>query len=113
MSDERRTHLAVRREKLADLESGDITKATRALLYLTYEDPDRKWLEELLLNYSGEGNDLQLRSLAVTCMGHVGRIRGVVGSRVASALEDLLLDEQLGGVAEDALGDIRHFSQVE
>lgn len=104
---------ATRREKLADLASGDMVRATRALLYLTYEDPDRPWLEHLLLAQLREDNDPQLRSLAVTCMGHVGRMRGAVSRRTVDRLEGLLSDPELGGIAEDALGDIRFFATVE
>lgn len=103
----------VRIEKLADLASGDLSRATRALLYLTYEDPDRHWLEGLLLDQLRQDNDPQLRSLAVTCMGHLGRMRGIVGNRIIACLESLLGDPALGGTAEDALGDIRHFAHVE
>ena len=102
-----------RNEKLTDLASGDMGRATRALLYLTYEEPDRKWLEDLLISQLRKDNDPQLRSLAVTCMGHVGRIHGIIGSRIIDCLEILLGDPVLGGIAEDALGDIRAFAVVE
>ncbi|GAQ51529.1 hypothetical protein [Streptomyces acidiscabies] len=100
----------MRVEKLGDLASGDPGRATRALLHLTYEDPDRCWLEGLLLEQVREGSDPQLRALAVTCMGHVGRIRGVVSGEVRACLEGLLGDPVLGGIAEDALGDIEFFA---
>ncbi|WP_075733185.1 hypothetical protein [Streptomyces acidiscabies] len=93
----------MRTGKLADLASGDTVRATRALLYLTYEDPDRRWLE---------GNEPQLRALAVTCMGHLGRMRGAVGAEVVACLERLLGEPELGGVAEDALGDVGWFAEV-
>ncbi|MEX3103606.1 MULTISPECIES: hypothetical protein [unclassified Streptomyces] len=101
-----------RTEKLADLASGDVSRATRALLYLTYEDPDRGWLEELLLRQVREGTEPQLRALAVTCMGHLGRMRGGVGTEVLACLERLLGDLELGGIAEDALGDVRWFADM-
>ncbi|MFM9447061.1 hypothetical protein [Streptomyces acidiscabies] len=102
----------MRIEKLTDLASDDPARATRALLYLTYEDPDRRWLEGLLLEQV-RGSDAQLRALAVICMGHVGRMRGVVGGGVVDCLEGLLGDPVLGGIAEDALRDIRAFAVVE
>jgi len=105
--------IEARIEKLADLASGDMGRATRALLYLTYEEPDRDWLEGLLLSQWREETDSQLRSLAVTCMGHVGRIRGIIGGRTVDCLEDLLGDPVVGGIAEDALRDIRAFAVVE
>jgi hypothetical protein len=101
-----------RAEMLSALEGGDISQSTRALLSLTYNDPDRTWLEDLLLEQLREGNDPQLRSLAVTCMGHIGRLRGVVSARLVACLESLLDDPILGGTAEDALGDVRYFATV-
>ncbi len=103
----------IRVGELAELASGDPTRATRALLCLTYEDPDRHWLEGLLLDQVREDNDPQLRSLAVTCMGHLGRMRGIVGTRTVACLERLLDDPVVGGIAEDALGDITAFAEVE
>lgn len=104
---------AIRAEKLVDLASEDMTLATRALLYLTYEDPDRQWLEDLLIKQSTEDNYPQLRSLAVTCMGHIGRMRGIVSRKIVSTLEDLLADKSLAGIAEDALDDIEDFAEVD
>lgn len=48
--------------------------------------------------------DPQLRSLAVTCMGHLGRMRGEIDRRIVARLEGLLKDPKTGGIAEDALG---------
>jgi len=39
-----------RNEKLVDLASGDMGWVARALLYLAYEESDRKWLEDLLIS---------------------------------------------------------------
>lgn len=104
---------AWRAEMLHALSSDDLSRSTRALLSLTYNDPDRIWVEGLLLEQLRDENDPQLRSLAVTCMGHLGRIHGVVSARLVSCLEGLLEDSRLGGIAEDALGDVRHFAMVE
>ncbi|MEU6475507.1 hypothetical protein ABZ858_01225 [Streptomyces sp. NPDC047017] len=40
-------------------------------------------------------------------------MRKIVGARVVARLESLLGDPVLGGIAEDALGDIRSFAEVE
>ncbi|MEE4546266.1 hypothetical protein V2S66_30425 [Streptomyces sp. V4-01] len=112
MSDDTSADHAWRAEMLDDLASGDASRSTRALLSLTYNDPDRSWVEELLLGQLREGNDPQLRSLAVTCMGHLGRMRGIVSARLFATLEGLLGDPVLGGIAEDALGDVKHFATV-
>ncbi|WP_460675403.1 hypothetical protein [Lentzea nigeriaca] len=98
---------------LRDLASNDLGRSTRALLALTYDDPDRVWVEDLLLRTLDDAaSDPQLRSLAVTCMGHLGRMRGKVGTQVVVRLEGLLEDSKLGGIAEDALGDIRYHAVV-
>lgn len=101
-----------RNDMLRDLASGDVTRATRALLSMTYDEPDRVWVEDLLLKQLDQGNDPQLRALAVTCMGHLGRMRGQVSRAIAARLEDLLGDPEVGGIAEDALGDVRHFATL-
>ncbi|MER7693878.1 hypothetical protein [Streptomyces sp. NPDC097610] len=99
-------------DMLNGLASDDLTRSTQALLSLTYHDPDRFWLEDLLLREVDEANDPALRALAVTCMGHLGRMRGEVSNRIIEFLEGHLGDAVLGGIAEDALGDIRDFAVV-
>ncbi|MDH6194105.1 hypothetical protein M2272_000726 [Mycobacterium frederiksbergense] len=95
---------------MSDLEGADITAATRALLALTYDDPDRRGVELVLLRQlSSLGVDQQVRALAVTCMGHIGRLHRAVSPDVVRRLEELLDDPDLGGQAEDALGDISAF----
>lgn len=94
---------------LSDLHGPDIGKATQALLNLTYDDPDREWVEALLLECLGSSVNPQIRALAVTCMGHVGRIHRAIGDESVSVLRALLSDSELGGRAEDALDDIASF----
>jgi hypothetical protein len=96
---------------LADISIADASRSTRALLSLTYEDPDRIWLEKVLIESLGREFDAQVRALAVTCMGHVGRIHGAISSNIIEKLQELLDDPVLGPRAEDALGDIRHFTK--
>jgi len=112
MSDDTSDELAWRAEMTADLTSGDTTRSANALLELTYDEPDRGWLEDLLLDQLKPGNDPQLRALAVTCMGHVGRLHRAVSGWIVARLEGLLGDPELDGFAENALGDIRHFATI-
>lgn len=100
-----------RAEMMAAIASGEATRSTRALLSLTYNDPDRLWVEDLLMEQIRESGDPQLRALAVTCMGHMGRLHGLVSARLVACLERLLGDPVLGGIAEDALGDVRYFAK--
>ncbi|MFE9636740.1 hypothetical protein [Streptomyces sp. NPDC006463] len=95
----------------ADLRSSDSSRSTRALLALTLNHPDRRKMERILLDCLGPENDPQIVALAVTCMGHLGRIHGTVSAELMSRLESLLEDSVLGGQAEDALGDIRWFTK--
>ncbi|MFB7500363.1 hypothetical protein ACFC09_37780 [Streptomyces sp. NPDC056161] len=94
---------------VSDLEGSDTRLATRALLALTYDDPDRRAVEVILLRQISPEVDDQVRALAVTCMGHIGRIHQAVSVDVVNCLEGLLNDPILGGRAEDALDDIRSF----
>lgn len=96
---------------LAEVRSSDIRLSTRALLRLTYEDPDPQWLERTLLDCLSVEMDPQVRALAVTCLGHLARIHHVISDDAIQQLEGLLEDRVLGGQAEDALGDISYFAR--
>jgi hypothetical protein len=70
---------------------------------LVHHDPEREQLQRILL---GHTRHPELRQLAVTCLGHVGRLDGEVLPEVVPRLQEFLDDPELGGIAEDALGDI-------
>ncbi|WP_405974657.1 hypothetical protein OG496_42415 [Streptomyces sp. NBC_00988] len=95
---------------MSELGSPDVGVSTRALLAMTWDDPDRERVEGVLLDCLSPDTDPQIRALAVTCMGHVGRIHRAVSVVVVRRLEQLVDDPALGGVAEDALGDIANFA---
>ena len=98
------------RSKLVELvRRGDVAEATDALLDLTYNEPDRGWLQEFLLECLEPAVTGQVRSLAVTCAGHVGRLDHEVGPALVRRLHELAEDPLLGGIVEDALGDIASF----
>ncbi|MFF4312763.1 hypothetical protein [Streptomyces sp. NPDC001507] len=94
----------------ADIQSSDVGLSTRALLRLTYDDPDRIRVEAVLLGCLSPEADAQIRALAVTCMGHLARIHRAVSANIVRRLQELLDDPELGGRAEDALDDIAAFS---
>lgn len=79
--------------------------AFQAMLDLVRHDPEREQLQRILLGKT-RGADRDLAYLAVVCLGHVGRIDGEVLPEVVPRLRELLADPQLGGTAENALGDI-------
>ena len=61
-------------DRLEAVEHGPLAEATRALLDLTYNEPDQAWLEAYLLScLLDPDRDEQIRRLAVTCLGHIGR----------------------------------------
>ncbi|GAA2816319.1 hypothetical protein [Crossiella cryophila] len=97
-----------RADRLAELNGPEEWPALDALLSLTYYEPDRVWLERLLVERLDPGYG-QVRMLAVTCLGHVGRLHREISPEVVEVLRGLLGDPELGGVAEDALGDIEMF----
>lgn len=90
-----------------ELPAGGIV-ASQAMLGLVHHEPDRVRLQRLLLDHTRPGHEL--RQLAVTCLGHVGRLDGAVLPEVVPRLRELLDDPQIGGTAEDALGDIDSFA---
>lgn len=79
--------------------------AAQAMLNLVRHDPDREQLQRILLDLTCS-TCLGLHRLAVTCLGHIGRIDGEVVPEVVPRLRELLADPELGGTAEDALGDV-------
>jgi hypothetical protein len=109
--DEDREKLRWRTEQVAAVEHGPIAAATDALLNLTYHEEDQAWLETYLLSCLAPGRDEQVRALAITCLGHSGRMFGsALNPAIVPALTALLDDTRLGGQAEDALGDLRHYA---
>ncbi|GAA2343428.1 hypothetical protein GCM10010170_028300 [Dactylosporangium salmoneum] len=102
-----------RTAKVAALRSRHLSDALDAMLALAYYEPDRPWVEGLLRAATTPGNDPQIRRLAATCLGHVARIHGAVDAASVAALHQLLADPELSGTAEDALGDIESFAQLQ
>jgi hypothetical protein len=99
------------RSNLVELvRGGDTAQATDALLHLTYNEPDRLWLQRFLLECLEPGVDRQIRALAVTCVGHVARLDHRVSSALVTRLNELRDDPVLGGIVEDALDDISSFT---
>jgi hypothetical protein len=83
-------------------------EASQAMLGLVHHEPDREQLQRILLDHT---HHPALRQLAVTCLGHVGRLDGEVLPEVVPRLRELLDDPEVGGRAEDALGDIEQFTR--
>ncbi|MEV6287662.1 hypothetical protein [Kribbella sp. NPDC051770] len=95
---------------MEQIEGPNGEQAAQALLDLTHHVEDRDWLQGYLLKLTSTAGDPNLRALATTCLGHVARLDGAVRPNVVERLVRLLDDPALGGIAEDALDDIRAFT---
>ncbi|WP_437434555.1 hypothetical protein [Yokenella regensburgei] len=69
MVDENKLHL----EKLLD--SGDSSKLTKTLLYISYNISDVEWAGEELMRMANDPDD-DISGLALTCLGHLERVNG-------------------------------------
>lgn len=76
---------------IATLASGDRERAADALLSLTYNEPDRSWLERMLIAQFGD-DDKHVAALAATCLGHVARLRGAIDPKSVERLRELSRD---------------------
>lgn len=108
MTDSERNHadLQWRGEMLYYIDHGSLEEATDALLSLTHNDGDREWVENVLVHRIDEKYDLQIRELAVVCIGHLARLHHVISDETAALLVKLTRDPALRGFAEDALDDV-------
>jgi hypothetical protein len=98
------------RDEAKRIFAGDDTdEMVNALLSVAYHDPDWQWVQNQCLKFL-DTSDLKLRWIATICLGHIGRIHGVIDwDVVVPRLESLLENPELAGIAEDALGDIKRF----
>lgn len=89
--------------------SGDANSICDALIRITLNDPDSSWVEGICMRFiNHESSDV--RGLAATCLGHVARIHRKLNLAVAIPIFDQLTkNPEVGGIAEDALDDIRMY----
>lgn len=95
----------------SDLISDDLDTRTSAILFMAYEFYRSDWVLRRLvdLTYSSDTN---VKSLAITCIGHIARLRGGVDKKlVIPVLENLLNQNDYSGFAQDALDDIEIFAK--
>lgn len=100
---------AWRADMLAQVRGGDLGSATEALLSLTNHDPDRRWLEEQMIGVIESSLDLQVRQLAVVCLGHLARIHGAISQQVREKLSSLEAIPDFRSRARNALEDVEIF----
>ena len=102
-----------RSEAEVGLTSGMPDMICDALVRITYHDPDWRWVQEVCLELASHPNP-QLSGLAVTCLGHLARIHGVLDlEKVLPTLKRLREDPKISGRVDDALDDIKTFLECD
>ncbi|HEY4341678.1 MAG TPA: hypothetical protein VGM97_17170 [Steroidobacteraceae bacterium] len=98
-----------RDDALRAFSSGNTEEICRALIAVTFHDPDFRWVQELCLRFLSS-EDGQISGLAATCLGHLARIhRNIDKEKVLVALRHHLSDVEICGKVEDAIDDIETF----
>ncbi len=86
------------------------TSICAALLGLTYYDSDWNLVQNLCIKFVENSKNQEIRSLAVTCLGHLVHIHGKLDTqKVIPLLKSLQNDPQIRGRVQDALDDIEMF----
>lgn len=102
-----------RQEAKAAFATGIPDSICDALIRLVYHDPDWIWVQERCIELSEDSNS-EVSGLAVTCLGHLARIRRTLDlERVLPALKKLLANPEIAGRVEDALDDIETYLKIE
>src|SRR5688500_8257530 len=95
-----------REDALRELDSGDPERMCRALVRVALHEPERAWVEPLILRFMND-RDSCVRGLAATCAGHLARIHGrIENPDIVTSLHRLLCDPTTCGRANDAIEDI-------
>ena len=80
-----------------------------ALVRVAYHDDDYQWVQNKCITFL-HSDDLDVRRLAVACLGHLARIHNKLDKKlVIPLLEEMRKDKEIEGVVEDALDDINMF----
>jgi hypothetical protein len=97
-------------EVRAALDSGDFNAAAQAIVgSALHGDGDWRELQELYLELL-DHPEQNIRRLGALCLGHLARVHLQLDERrVVPILRRLRRDPEIGGTAEDALGDIADF----
>jgi hypothetical protein len=91
------------------LKSKDSTVVINTLLEITFHNQNWEWIQDLCIELL-ENKDSDVRGLAVTCIGHIARIHGVIDKeKVLKAFESRKDDDTINGRIEDAIDDINVF----
>jgi len=81
-----------------------------SLLEITFNDPDWLWKQEVLLNLLENNDNLDVKRLTITCLGHLARIHQQLDkNKVMLILESYLSNPELSGTVSDAFDDFEMF----
>lgn len=91
------------------LSTSDPNEVSDALLFIAFNELDWKWAQDKFLRLLEDENP-DIRGLAATCLGHIGRIHRQIDKKlVVSALRKHLDDAEISGQIGDAIDDIEIF----
>jgi hypothetical protein len=97
----------VKAESMITSENPDVV--CRGIISAALFDDDWRWVQDWCLRLAGD-NRAQVKGCAITSLGHLARVHRVIDlDLVIPVLEQLVADPEVGGRAEDALGDIHMF----
>lgn len=98
-----------REQALTAFASNKVEAICDALIRITYHDPDWRWVQEQCVSFA-EFPDVDVRGLAVTCLGHLARIhRRLNLKEVLPMLKSLLNNPDIAPRVADTLDDIKMF----
>jgi hypothetical protein len=99
-------------EAEAAFTEGTSAEVCDALVRITYHDPDWRWVQRRCIQFS-KHSDASVRGLAANCLGDLARIHHKLDlEEVIPVLNQLLIDPEVRGRAEDALADIEMFLRI-
>ena len=88
-----------------------VKKITDELLSETFYNNDWEYVQRECLKYI-ENEYLDIVHLAITCLGHLARIHKCIDKeKILLILKEKAKDNKLTGVVEDALDDIKQFTE--
>lgn len=92
------------------LKSDDEQVIIETLMFIVFNIDNPQWIQEKCIALVYSDKSLNVKELAITCIGHVARIHGAIDEKIViPLLIELTKDQDLSGRARDALDDIEQF----
>lgn len=90
--------------------SGDAQLTAETLISIALNYPDNAWVEKYISRFAAHQHP-DVRRAAALSLGHLARIHGYVGDSALTAVQALIDDEDMSGAVDDALEDVKMFTQ--